>query len=266
MPSRRCAGTMKASAWSPAGTTLLAPVTVQPSPACVGLGLAHVEPVARLALLVGQHHQRLAAGDARQPAVLAASPAHSRASTPPAISVCAQRLQHDAAAELLHHDHAFDRAHAHAAVRPRGCTGRARPELGQFVPGLAREAARGLDARGGARSRSPCRPICAPRRAAVPGRRRNRSPLLFQLVSPRCQPSTVCATMLRCTSLRAAVDGGLAHVEVGRGQRRAAQVAAGEVALPAGFHRLVDQRQADRARRPASSVRCSAAGSRCRGS
>jgi hypothetical protein len=67
------AGTRKASAWSPAGTMLLVPLTVQPSPCWLACGFAAVQPVARLALLVGQHHQRFAPAIFGSQAALTAS-------------------------------------------------------------------------------------------------------------------------------------------------------------------------------------------------
>ena len=67
------AETMKASASSPAGTTVLVPL----SDHCAGRfdrARGHlVQPVARGALLLRQHHQRLAAGDLRQPAACSAA-------------------------------------------------------------------------------------------------------------------------------------------------------------------------------------------------
>jgi hypothetical protein len=60
------AGTRKASAWSPAGTMLLVAAD-GPVAGLRCLRSQAIEAVARLALLVRQHHQRLAGGDLRQP-------------------------------------------------------------------------------------------------------------------------------------------------------------------------------------------------------
>jgi len=50
------------------------------------------------------------------------------------------RLQHDAAAQFLHHHHAFDRAHAHAAML-LGDVQAGQAELGQLFVGAAVETA-----------------------------------------------------------------------------------------------------------------------------
>jgi hypothetical protein len=80
-----------------------------------GRRVAHVEPVPRPAFLVSQHHQCLPAGDPRQPLRLEGlgCVAAQHAARDQGLR---QRLQHHAAPEFLHHDHAFDRAHSHAAV------------------------------------------------------------------------------------------------------------------------------------------------------
>jgi hypothetical protein len=53
-----------------------------------------------------------------------------------------QGLQHDAAAQLLHDHHAFDRAHAHAAIGLAEMYRPAQAQFGQFVVGRAVETAR----------------------------------------------------------------------------------------------------------------------------
>jgi len=81
-----------------------------------GQGGAQVQPVARGALLVRQHHQRLPGRNGGQPGLFDGfrRPGidHSAGN-----QCMGQRLQHQAAAQLFHCHHALDRAHAHAAVR-----------------------------------------------------------------------------------------------------------------------------------------------------
>ena len=103
-----------------------------------GRGFADVERVACAAFLVGQHHQRFAAADARQPSRLGGGVGvvgDYRAGN----QRLAERFEHDAAPELFHHHHALDRAHAQAAV-VFGDVEAAQTEFGQFVPGGAVQA------------------------------------------------------------------------------------------------------------------------------
>ena len=74
-----------------------------------------VQPVALATLLVGQHDQRLAAAHLGQPVgfgrIVCVASKHGAGH-----QGLGQRLEHDAAPQLFHYHHAFDRAHAHAAV------------------------------------------------------------------------------------------------------------------------------------------------------
>ena len=104
-----------------------------------GLGFADVEPVAGLALLVRQHHQRVAAGDPGQPGGLhlvgRVGIQHGAAD-----QRLGQWLQHDALAQLFHDHHGLHRTHAHAAVFVAHVQA-GQAQLGQFAVGRAVEAA-----------------------------------------------------------------------------------------------------------------------------
>ena len=103
-----------------------------------GRGLADFCAVAGSALLVRQHHQGFATGNARQPVGLhglggVATDDRTRYQT------LRQRLQHDAAAQLFHGHHAFDRPHAQTAL-VFGNVETAQAQLGHFIEALTREA------------------------------------------------------------------------------------------------------------------------------
>ena len=102
-------------------------------------GFAGVERIARTLLLVGQHDECLAAADAGQPGSFGGGVGvvgNHRTGNERLV----ERLEHDAAAQLFHHHHAFGRAHAQAAI-VFGHIEAAQAELGQFIPGSAVKAA-----------------------------------------------------------------------------------------------------------------------------
>ncbi|MPM55002.1 hypothetical protein SDC9_101787 [bioreactor metagenome] len=65
--------------------------------------------------MLGQHHQGLAAGDARQPCLLDGVRCELAEHGADGQRL-RERLQHDAAPEFFHHDHGVHRTQAHAAV------------------------------------------------------------------------------------------------------------------------------------------------------
>ena len=106
---------------------------------CSRFCFTNIEPVAGGVLLRGKHHQRFAAGDFRQPGGLdiGGGVAGQHGAGDQGLG---QRLEHDAATEFLHHDHAFDRAHAESAVI-LGNVEAGQAEFGQLAISLARETA-----------------------------------------------------------------------------------------------------------------------------
>jgi hypothetical protein len=189
---------------------------------------------------VRQHHQRFARRDLRQPGGLhiGATVGADHAAGDQGLR---QRLEHDAAAQLFHHHHALDRAHAQAAVVFADVQAR-QAQLGQFVVGVAVKAARRDDGAAALEVVALVHPLA------------HRVAQLFLVVGKieiHARVSSSAQNGLRddvaLHFVGTAVDGGLAHVEVGRRQRRVGHHAAGEVALPAGFHGFFDEGQAERA-------------------
>ena len=103
--------------------------------AALRLGGADIEPIPRRALLAGQHHHRLAAGNARQPVVgqrLGCVAGQHRAGN----QGLDQWFEHNATPQFLHHHHAFDRTHAQPTVRFRNIQA-TQPQVGKLAVSLA---------------------------------------------------------------------------------------------------------------------------------
>ncbi len=163
-----------------------------PRPAAAVRGRLDVrEAVARVPLLVGEDDDLLAFGDvlqARRGGGFVAGLEDARRDQ----RDCRVGLEDEAAAELLEDDHRLDRAEAEAALR-FGNLQAADAELADLVPCVAREAARLDDA-------APALEVVA---ALDPAAHRVAQHFLVvgEVEVHGQLPSTVWATMLRCTSL-----------------------------------------------------------------
>ena len=142
--------------------------------------------------LVREHDEGRTVGDSRQPGLLQLGRSGREQCRRDQRRVRVGRVD-EAAAELLHHHHRLDGAKAHAALR-FGNREAGQPEAGQFGVDSAGGAARARDRVAAVEGEA----LLNPARDGFAQRELFRREIEVHRVQ---LPSTVCATMLRCTSL-----------------------------------------------------------------
>jgi hypothetical protein len=132
MPLPVAAETMSLSAAGPPSTTALAPSSFQPLPSAFAAVVTTTDFVAAPAFVVGQRQHQFAAGDGGQQASFCAALPASRI-RPPQTPRWGVGLEHQAAAEAFHHQHAVDGV----AVQPAEILGEGQgeqAEVGELLP------------------------------------------------------------------------------------------------------------------------------------